>query len=215
MRKQFAVIGLGRFGTSVALTLNELGHDVLAIDSNENAVQSVVNKVTHAVTADALDEETLKALGIRNFDVVVVAIGDDIEANTIITLMLKEMGVDKVVSKAMNALHGKLLEKIGADKIVFPEKDMGIRVAHNLVTYNVMDCIELSPGYSVIEVIVPSKFVNRTLGELDLRAEYGISVMAIKKDDAIIVAPGADETLEGKNVIIMVGKNEDLAKLPE
>lgn len=215
MRKQFAVIGLGRFGTSVALTLSELGHDVLAIDTNESAVNSVVNHVTHAVEANALDEETLKALGMRNFDVVVVAIGDDIQANTIITLMLKEMGVKKVVSKAMNALHGKLLEKIGADKIVFPEKDMGIRVAHNLVTYNVMDCIELSPGYSILEVITPQVFVNKTLGELNLRAKYKVSVMAIKKEDAIIVAPGADERIEEKNVVIIVGKNEDLAKLPE
>lgn len=215
MRKQFAVIGLGRFGTSVALTLTELGHDVLAIDMSESAVQGVVNTITHAVQADALDEDTLKALGIRNFDVAIVAIGDDIQSNTLITLMLKEMGVKKVVSKAMNALHGKLLAKIGADKIVFPEKDMGIRVAHNLVTYNVMDCIELAPGYSVLEVIVPEKFRGKTLGELDLRARLGISVMAIKKKEAIIVAPGAQEILEKDDVAILVGKNENLAKLPE
>lgn len=213
MRKQFVVIGLGRFGTSVATTLSELGHDVLAIDSRESAVQAVVNNVTHAVQADAREEETLKALGIRNFDVAVVAIGDDIQSNILITLILKEMGVKKVVSKAMNHLHGKLLEKIGADTIIYPEKDMGIRVAHNLVSYNVMDFIELTPDYSVMEVNVPAKFLNKTLGELNLRAKYGFSVMAIKKGDEIIVAPGADEKLEQNNIAIIVGKKDAISVL--
>ncbi|MFZ5755209.1 MAG: potassium channel family protein, partial [Bacillota bacterium] len=186
MRKQFAVIGLGRFGTSVAKTLSALGHDVLAIDSSESAVQAVVHDVTHAVQADARDEETLKALGIRNFDVAVVAIGHELEANILITVMLKEMGVKYVVAKAQTALHGKVLERIGADKIIYPEKDMGIRLAHNLVTSNVMDFIELSPGYSIVEIIAPFAYTNKTLGELNLRARFGISVMAIKKKDNII-----------------------------
>jgi len=214
-KKQFVVIGLGRFGTSVAKTLAQLGGDVLAIDRSETAVQVVANSVTHAVQADAREEETLKALGVRNFDVAVVAIGDDIQANILITLMLKELGVKMVVCKAMNHLHGRVLEKIGADKIIYPEKDMGVRLAHNLVKHNVMDWIELSSDYSVVEITVPQKFVGKTLGELDLRVKYGINVIAIKKHNSIVVTPGAKERFEQNDVVIIVSKNELLAKLPD
>ncbi len=213
MRKQFIVIGLGRFGQSVAKTLSSLGHDVLALDISENLVQSVVNDVTHAVQADAREEETLKALGVRNFDVAVVGIGNDLEANILITLMLKEMGVKYVVTKAQTALHGKVLKKIGADKIIYPEKDMGVRLAHNLVTSNFMDYIELSPDYSIVEIKAPDEFKNKSLGELNLRAKYGISVMTIKKEDSIIVAPGADSLIEESDTLIIITNNEALAKL--
>jgi len=216
MRKQYAVIGLGRFGESVAKTLSSLGHDVLGIDTSECKVQAIVNDITHAVQADAREEETLRALGIRNFDVAVVAIGNDLESNIFITVMLKEMGVKYVVTKAQSNLHGKVLNKIGADKIIYPEKDMGVRLAHNLVTSNVMDYIELSPDYGVVEIITPAKFINKSLGELNLRAKYGISVMAIKKKgETVIVAPGADATIEENDVLIIVSSNDALAKLPE
>ncbi len=214
MRKQFVVIGLGRFGTSVARTISELGHDVLAIDRNESSVHALMHDVTKAVQADARDEETLRALGVRNFEVAIVAIGDDLEANILITLMLKEMGIPYVVAKAQSSQHGKVLEKIGADKIIYPEKDMGIRLAHNLVTSNVMDFIELSPDYSVFEVLASSKFINKTLGELNLRATFGISVMAIKREEQIIVAPGAEALIKERDILVLVGKNKALAKLP-
>lgn len=215
MHKQFVVIGLGRFGTSVARTLNSLGHDVLAIDVDESAVQAIMHEVTHAVQADAREEENLRALGVRNFDVAVVAIGDDLQANILITLMLKEMGIGYVVAKAQNPLHGKVLEKVGADKIIYPEKDMGVRLAHNLVTHNIMDFIELSPDYSIVEILAPNKFVGRTLGELNLRANYGISIMAIKNDDSINVAPGAEARIEQKDILVVVSSNEALGELPE
>ncbi len=215
MRKQFAVIGLGRFGSSVAQTLSELGHDVLAIDSDDGAVQAVANFVTHAVQADAKDEETLRALGIRNFDVAIVAIGDDVQANILITLMLKEMGVKKVVAKAINALHGKVLERIGADKVIYPEKDMAVRLAHHLVSYNVMDFMELAEGYKVVELTTPTKYVGNTLSALNLRAKHGISVIAIKKKDRIVVAPGADDLIEENDILIVVGGDEAIAKIPE
>ncbi|MFZ5946001.1 MAG: potassium channel family protein [Bacillota bacterium] len=216
MYKQFVVIGLGRFGASVAKTLSALGYEVLGIDISECKVQSLVNDITHAVQADAKEEETLKALGVRNFDVAIVAIGNDIESNILITVMLKEMGLKHVVTKAQNNLHGKVLERIGADKIIYPEKDMGVRVAHNLVTSNVMDYIELSPEYGVIEIISPTSFANKSLGELNLRAKYGISVMAIKKrGENIIVAPGADATIEENDILIIVSRNDALAKLSE
>lgn len=213
MRKQFVVIGLGRFGSSVATNLSSLGCDVLAIDINEQAVQAVANHVTHAVQADAREEETLKALGIRNFDIAIVAIGDDLEANILTTVMLKEIGVKTIVAKAQSNLHGKVLEKVGADKIVYPEKDMGTRLAYNLVSANVMDYIELMPDVSIIEVISPAMFHNKTLGELNLRAEYGINVLAIKRDENILVAPGAESEIKANDILIVIGNNNVMAKL--
>ena len=216
MRKQFVVIGLGRFGTSVAQTLSTLGHDVLAMDKDEHSVQVIMQDVTQAVQADARDEETLRALGVRNFDVAIVAIGDDLEANILITLMLKEMGVPYVVTKAQNALHGKVLEKIGADKIIYPEQDMGFRLANNLVRTNVMDFIELSLDYSIFEIIASSKFVGKTLGELNLRAVYGLNVVAIKQNaDQIVIAPGANAVVKEKDILVVVCNKKALAKLPD
>ncbi|MFZ3130744.1 MAG: TrkA family potassium uptake protein [Desulfosporosinus sp.] len=216
MRKQFVVIGLGRFGTSVAQTLNTLGHDVLAMDKNEHAVQLIMQNVTQAVQADALDEDTLRALGVRNFDVAIVAIGDDLEANILITMMLKEMGIPYVVTKAQSDLHGKVLEKIGADKIVYPEQDMGIRLANNLIRTNVMDFIELSLDYSIFEIIAAARFVNKTLGELNLRAVYGINVVAIKKSaDQIVIAPGANAVVDERDILVVVCNKKDLARLPD
>lgn len=215
MKKQFVVIGLGRFGSSVARTLSAEGHDVLAIDVRENAVQAIMNDVTHAVQADAREEENLKALGVRNFDVAVVAIGDDLQANILITLMLKEMGIRYVVAKAQTNLHGRVLEKVGADKIIYPEKDMGVRVAHNLVTSNIMDYIALSPDYSIAEIVTPRKFIGKTLGELDLRAKYHISVMAIRNGDKVNVAPGSEASIRENDILVVVSKNKDIEKLPE
>lgn len=216
MRKQFAVIGLGRFGTSVAKTLSALGHDVLAMDKNEHAVQVIMQDVTQAVQADARDEETLRALGVRNLDVAIVAIGDDLEANILITLMLKEMGIPYVVAKAQSVQHGKVLEKIGADKIVYPEQDMGIRLANNLIRTNVMDFIELSLDFSIFEIIAPAQFVNKTLGKLNLRAVYKINVVAIKKGkEKIVIAPGANEVVEEKDILVIVCNKKALEKLPD
>lgn len=212
-KKQYAVIGLGRFGQSVALTLSSLGHDVLVIDNNEHLVQEIAEDVTHAVQVDARDEAALKQLGIRNFDVVVVAISQDIESSILITVILKDLGVKTVVAKAQNQLHGKVLEKVGADKVVFPEKDMGVRLVHNLVSPNILDFIELHPDYSIMEVIAPKSFVNKTLGQLNLRAKYNLSVLAIKKEDTIVVAPGADAKIEANDAIILVGRSEVLEKL--
>ncbi len=216
MRKQFVVIGLGRFGTSVAKTLNALGHDVLAMDKNEHAVQDIINDVTKAVQADAREEVTLRALGVRNFDVAIVAIGDDLEANILITLMLKEMGIPMVVTKAQSVQHGKVLERIGADKIVYPEQDMGIRLANNLIRTNVMDFIELSLDFSIFEIITPAKFVNKTLGKLNLRAVYKINVLAIKKSaDQIVIAPGASEVVDEGDILVIVCNKGALSSLPD
>lgn len=213
--KQFAVIGLGRFGTSVAKTLFKAGYEVLAIDTNEERTQKFSEEVTHVVAADTTDENSLKALGIRNFDVVVVAIGEDIQANVLTTLLLKELGVPHIVAKARTQLHGKMLEKIGADRVVYPERDMGVRVAHNLVSSNVLDYIELSPNLSLVEVTAPKLLIGQSLAEANLRSKYGINVVAIKRGDQLIVPPLPSEKIREEDIMIVVGGNAGVQKLEE
>lgn len=213
--KQYAVIGMGRFGTSVARTLYEMGYDVLGIDTSEDRIQDTVDLVTHAVTADSTDENALKSIGIRNFDVVVVAIGNDVKNSILTTLILKELGVKMIVVKAQDELHGKVLEKIGADKVVYPERDMGYRVAHNLTSPNILDYIELAPDYSILEIQAPSKFVGRSLEQIDIRRKYGCNVMAIKHGKDINISPIATDIIHEGDVMIVVGKNADLDELDE
>ncbi len=212
-KKQFVVIGLGRFGTSVAKTLYTLGNDVLAIDSSEDIVQDISDSVTHSVQIDATDENSLRALGIRNFDVAVITIGSDIQASTMATLLVKEMGVKYIIAKANTEIHAKVLYKIGADRVVFPERDMGVRVAHNLVSTNILDYIELSPNYSIAEIVTPKIWHGKTLNELSIRANYGINVVALKRGEEINVSPVAEDTIESGDIIVAIGSEEDLTKV--
>ncbi|MFC4776094.1 potassium channel family protein [Paenibacillus sp. GCM10023252] len=212
-KKQYAVIGMGRFGISVANSLTDMGFEVLAIDANEQRIQEVASKVTHAVSADSTDEEALRALGVRNFDVVVVAIGQDIQASILTTLILKDMGVPTLIVKAQNELHGKVLTKIGADKVIFPERDMGLRVAHHLISPNILDYIEISDDYSIIEIKAPDRMIGKNLKELDIRAKYKCNVMAIKSGTAMNIAPYAEDLIREGDVLVIVGKNSDLTNL--
>ncbi|GAB7388397.1 TrkA family potassium uptake protein [Bacillaceae bacterium] len=214
-KPQFAVIGLGRFGSSVARTLYENDYDVMAIDINEERIQEHINCVTHAVQADSTDEEALKELGIRNFDVVVVAIGQDIQASILTTLVLVEMGVEKIVVKAQNERHGKVLYKIGAHRVVFPERDMGARVAHNLISPNILDYLELAEDYSIAEFVAQEKMVGKTLREIGFRAKYGINVIAIKSGEHINIAPMADDMIREGDILVVMGHNKDLKRLEE
>lgn len=213
--KQYAVIGLGRFGTSVAGTLHKLGYEVLAIDSNEDRVQEFSNEVTHVVQADTTDEAALLALGIRNFDVVVVAIGEDVQANVLTTLQLKEIGVPYIVSKARDALHGKMLQKIGADRVIYPERDMGQRLAYNLVSSSVLDYIELSPDLGIVEVRIPQILIGKTLAETNLRVRYEINVVAIKRDKTLIVPPLPNEKFMNDDILVVVGEMKRIQHLEE
>lgn len=215
MKKQFAVIGLGRFGGSVAKGLTDMGYEVLAIDKSEQRTQDFANIVTHAVEADTTDENALKALGIRNFDVVVVAIGEDIQSSILTTLILKEMDVQHVVVKARNELHGKVLYKIGADKVVYPERDMGLRVVHNLISPNILDIIELADDYSIVEINAGKFFSGKTLQQLDIRAKFGCNVMAIKSGERINIAPLANDRIHAGDVLVVIGHNDDLQRLEE
>lgn len=213
--KQFVVIGIGRFGKSVATSLYELGYEVLAIDNSEKEIQDISNEVTHAVQIDARDEEALKRLGVRNFDVAIVSIGDDIQSNILVSVILKDIGVKTVIAKAKDALHGKVLEKIGVDRVIYPERDMGIRVAHNLTsTNNLLDFIELSPEYSIVEVFAPKEFIGKSIGKLNLRAKYKVSVIAIKSAEEIIAAPGADAIICQGDILIIIGTNLAISNLP-
>ncbi|ABW19512.1 potassium channel family protein [Alkaliphilus oremlandii] len=211
--KQYVVIGCGRFGSSVAETLYKMGHDVLAVDGNEEIIQHISDKVTHAVQADATDEEILKTLGIRNFDVAIVTIGSNLQSSILTTSIVKELGVRYVVAKANTEIHAKLLYKVGADRVVFPERDMGMRVAHNLVSTNVLDYIELAPDYSVMEIAVVDEWIGKTLLDLNIRSKYGINVMAIKRKHEINVSPIAMDRLEKDDVLVVIGNNKALKKL--
>jgi len=212
--RQFLVVGLGRFGSSLARTLYNLGYDVLGIDRDEEIIQNIANDITHAVQADATDENTLKALGVRNFDVAIVSIGDDIQSSILITIMLKEMGIKYVVAKAQSQLHGKVLYKVGADRVVFPERDMGVRVAHNLISSNILDYIELSPDYSIVEIASVPEWYNKSLGQLDMRRKYGLNVMAIKRDNNnVIISPHAEVVILKDDILVVVGHKEDIEKL--
>ncbi|ACA59889.1 potassium channel family protein [Candidatus Desulforudis audaxviator] len=211
--KQFAVIGLGRFGSSVATTLARMGYDVLAVDTDEQKVERIVDRVTHAVQADALDDESLKALGMRNFDVVIVAIGHDMQASILTTVMLKEMGVRTVVAKANTELHGRVLARVGADKVVFPERDMGVRVARSLVSKNLLDHIDLSPDFSIVELVTPKDFVGKSLLEAGVRGRYGVNILAIRRGTEVLIAPGAKEVIREGDVLVAIGRNERLEKL--
>ncbi len=213
--KNYVVIGCGRFGSSVAKTLYNLGHEVLAIDKNEENVQNIAEKVTHAVEADCTDENVLKSLGIRNFDVAVISIGSDIQSSIMTTLICKELGVPYVLCKAQNELQAKVLYKIGADRVVFPERDMGIKVAHNLVSQNVLEYIELDPNYSIAEIVTPLKWVGKNMKELNLRVSYGINVMAVKNGKHISLSPEADSVLKEGDILVVIGRNEQISKVEE
>ena len=211
--KSYAVIGLGRFGCSVARTLISLGYEVVGVDISEKIVKELSHSLNHIISADTRDEEVLKSLGIQDFDAVVVAIGQDIEANILTSMILKQLGVRRVIVKANSEVHGEVLRKIGVDKVIYPERETGEKVAKNLVGAVFFDYLELSPNYSIVQFIAPKKFVDKTLGELDLRAKLGIYVMAIKKGDKIVVAPGADAKIEENDLLIVLGEKENVNRI--
>ncbi|AOV08402.1 potassium channel family protein [Sporosarcina ureilytica] len=210
MKKEFVVIGLGRFGGSIVSELIELGANVMAIDITPSKVDEYADIATQAVVADTTDESALLSLGIRNFQHVIVAIGENIQASILTTLILKEIGVPKLTVKAQNEYHKKLLEKLGADHIVRPERDMGIRVANNVLSNNILDYLELSDDHSIAEIIVDGRVSGRTLIDLNIRARYGINIVAIKRQESIIVSPQAEEKILEGDVLIVIGSDLDI-----
>lgn len=213
--KTFLVIGLGRFGSAVATELCALGNEVLAIDSREELVQAIAPQVTHAVTADARDQEVLRELSARNFDCAVVAIGNDIGTSALITLNLKELGVEKVVAKASSHTHRKVLEKIGADRVVFPEHEMGGKLAHTLSNAKVLNFIELSEEASIVELPAPQAWVGKTLRELDVRSVYGVNVVALRRGDKgrMTITPDPDEPLTETDIAVILGLDKQVNRI--
>lgn len=214
MKKQIVVIGLGRFGFSVASQLAELGQEVLAIDADESQVKKAAAVVTHAIQADATEIETLRSLGVQNFDVGIVAIGADVQANILAALLLKELGLPYVVAKAVNDLQARVLEKIGVDRVVFPEREMGRRIAHSLLSSNFMDYMELAKDYRLEELTTPESFHGKTLHQLNLRSRWGITVLLLKRaqEGGIIVSPDGETPVFPGDTMVVLGKDEDLKR---
>lgn len=212
MKKEFVVIGLGRFGGSIVRELIEQGADVMAIDKFSDRVDEFASIATQAIVADTTDESVLKSLGIRNFEHVIVAIGEDIQSSILTTLMLKEIGVNKITVKAQNDYHEKVLRKIGADQVVHPERDMGIRIANNMISNNVLDYLELSDEHSIMEIIANEFLAGSTLIDLDIRANYGINIVAIKRGTEILVSPQATEEILLNDILIVIGADSDIIR---
>ncbi|WP_424162441.1 Ktr system potassium transporter KtrC [Bacillus amyloliquefaciens] len=212
MKKEFAVIGLGRFGGSICKALSEEGLEVMAMDIDEDKVNEYAKIASHAVIGDSTDESVLKNLGMRNFDHVIVAIGENIQASILTTLILKELGVNTITVKAQNDYHEKVLAKIGADHIVHPERDMAKRIAHNIVSNNVLDYLELSDEHSIVEIVANSRLAGNTLLDLDIRAKYGINIVAIKREKEVIVSPLATEMIQKEDILIVIGSLTDISR---
>lgn len=213
MSKQYVVIGAGRFGTGIAVQLSRMGEEVMVIDRNDEHINALADVVTHAVQADATDEQALKALGVRNFDVAVVAIGSDIQSSILITLLLKECGVETIVAKAQSEHHAKVLYRIGADRVVLPERDMGCRVATALVSNGVMDIAELGNDYGVAECPPEPQWIGRSLQELSLPEVYSVTVLGIRRGNQLMMSIGPETCLERGDAILLLGKDTDLRKL--
>ena len=203
--KQYLVIGCGRFGSSVAKKMCQLGNEVMVIDKDEDSINNIAELVTHTAIVDVTEERDLKSIGLGNFDVVIVAISSDVRSSIMATVMAKEMGVPKVVCKAKDELQAKVLYKIGADKVVFPERDMGIRLAYNLASENILDQINLDPEYSIMEIVTPQNWVGKTIIELNLRAKYDITVLAVKTQSGLKVMPSPNYKMQEKNILIIIG----------
>ena len=217
MMKSFLVIGLGRFGTAVAEELSALGQEVLALDVDEENVQRIADHVTQAIQGDAQEEAVLRSVGARNFDCCVVAVGADMEASILITVMLKEMGVKRIVAKAMTPIHARVLERVGADRVVLPEIDMGQRLAQRLARTNVVDYIGVSDEFSILEIHPPKSWIGRSLGQLGVRAKHQINVLAIRHGEGgrVDVTPQPDQIIGADDLVIVIGTNENVDKLVE
>jgi trk system potassium uptake protein len=210
VKKEFAVIGLGRFGGSICRALAEQGMEVLAIDRNEDLVNEFSAIASHAVVGDTTDEHVLKSLGIRNFDHVIVAIGDDIKASILTTLILIELGVKNITVKAQDDYHEKVLRKIGANHVVHPERDMGRRIANTITSSNMLDYLELSDEHSIVEIVANGKLGGHSILDLDIRAQFGITIVAIKRGNNIIVSPQANEVIQTNDILICIGADVDI-----
>ena len=222
MKKQFAVIGLGRFGFSVAKTLTKYGSEVIAIDRDEERVRKVAEFVSYAVQLDAMDEKALSSVGVQNVDTAIVSIGERTEASILVVMILKEMGIKNIIAKAATTLHGKVLENLGVHRIIYPERDMAVRVAHSLIRPSIVEQLELSEEYSIVELPTPAHLIGKTLKDSQLRGKYRVNLIAIKRkvttEKGIVreiwnVNPVPTDVMEEGDILVIIGLNEDIDKL--
>ena len=213
MKKSYAVIGLGRFGSSVAATLFDMDQEVLAMDVDGARVEEMKHRVTLAIQADMRDERALSRLEIQRFDAVLISIGGDVQSSIMATVLCKELGARYVIAKAADPLHAKLLRKVGADKVLLTEREAGVRLAHSLVSESVIDYLELSDEYSVSEISIPKRWVGHSLDDLKVRNTYDVSVIAIRRGESIMVKIDPYEALREKDVLVVIGENTDIQKI--
>ena len=211
--KSYVVIGLGRFGASLARQLCKLGAEVLALDVKGDLVQQVASEVPHAVVGDAQDKEVLRALGVRNMDCAIIAIGDNLAASVLITMNLKELGIPFIVCKAHDETHRKVLEKLGVDRVVIPEQEYAQRLARTLNSHNVLDYIELSQDYGILEVPAPKSWIGKCINELNVRAKLGVNIIAVENGGKTNVSPGADYAIQSGDTLVVLGDNVSLEKV--
>ncbi|MCI8693647.1 MAG: TrkA family potassium uptake protein [Lachnospiraceae bacterium] len=211
--KEYIVIGLGRFGNSVAKQLEANGCKVLAVDRSEQRVGQIAEYVTLAMRIDVTDEEALGALGGRNFDGAVISIGHGLEASVLATIWAKEQGIPQIIVKAYDEMQGKILAKVGADEIVYPERQMGVHLANDLAFNNLFDTIELTSEYSIADVDILDSWAGKNLKELKIREKYGVNVIAVKRGGVLLISPSADEPMKNNDVFVLLGRNQTLQKI--
>lgn len=211
--RSYIVVGMGRFGSEVARQLHKLRCEVIAMDVNSDLIQQISGDVTHAVVGDAQDKEVLRALGVKNVDCAIIAIGDDLAASVLVTMNMKELGVPYVICKAHDETYRRVLEKLGADRIIIPEQEQAQRLAKSLSTPNVLDYIELSDEYGIIEMPVPESWLGKDLRQLNVRAKLGVSILAIRRSGRMHVSPAADTTFIKEDVLVVLGDSQALKKV--
>lgn len=215
MKHAVIVIGLGRFGSAAARELMALGHEVLAIDRDEARVNDLSPEVTHAIQADASDEDALRSIGAGDFEHAIIAISGDAEPSIFAAMALKNLGVRNVVAKAGTSLHGAILERVGVDRVVYPEREMGARVAHAFSIRNVIDYLDVAPGFGIVRIRPPQGWVGKTLRELDLGVRLGLTPVALHRGANVTVNPHRDERLVATDELILIGRDDRLAALGE
>lgn len=214
-RKTIGIIGLGRFGGTLAKQVAAMGHEVVGIDIEEGLVQKLAPYLTHSIVADFSDEDTIRQLNLQELDVVVIAIGDNLKAKLLSAMVLKELHAPYIVAKASTEMESKLLEKVGADLIIFPEMDMAERVAQMLTRENIVDYFQLSQDIGLVEMGIPSFMIGHTLTELDIPKKYNVNIVAVKRDKNVIAPPNPNNPLQDEDMLIVIGRNEDITKLSQ
>lgn len=214
-RKEFVIFGVGDFGMNVAKTLSNFGATVMVVDKDENQLEKIVHEVTHTICADATNPEAMKQLGIRNYDGAIVGTGHSLETSVLITMQLKEMEVPFIMVKASTDIEGRILTRVGADKVIFPDREMGIRVGNDIMNGNYFEAIELSDEYSIVDMAAPSVWVGKSLQQLNIRSRYGVSIIGIRGLEEININPAAEYKLKEQDVLIVLGHNTEIQRLRE